>query len=89
MAGKLLELDYRRFTKNGEPLPAWVRVVIDTHLAIEAEEASKAGTIGYMARAMVMAMKMIDAFGVLMPSRRWYRLTRTEMPGAAATASPR
>lgn len=55
MPGKLLELDYRRFSKDGGPLPDWVREVIDTHLAIEAEEAGKAGAIGYMARAMVMA----------------------------------
>ena len=55
MAGKLIELDYRRFSKNGEPLPEWVREVIDTHLAIESEEARKAGSVGFMARAMVMA----------------------------------
>lgn len=36
-------------------MPAWVREVIETHLAIENEDAQSAGTIGYMARALVIA----------------------------------
>lgn len=35
-------------------MPAWVREVIETHLAIENEDAQSAGTIGYMARALII-----------------------------------
>lgn len=37
------------------PMPAWVREVIDTQLAIEAEDAKSAGQLGFMARALVIA----------------------------------
>jgi hypothetical protein len=46
-----LTLDYR----SGESIPAWVREIIDTHLAIEAEDARHAGSLGFMARALVLA----------------------------------
>lgn len=44
-------LDYR----NTAPLPAWVKEVIDAQLEIEAEDAKSAGTLGFMARALVIA----------------------------------
>lgn len=40
--------------RNGE-LPARVRELIEAHLAIEAEDARSAGTIGYMTRALAIA----------------------------------
>ena len=46
-----LSLDFR----SGKPLPDWVREVIDTHLAIETEDAKSAGALGFMARALVIA----------------------------------
>lgn len=46
-----LTLDYR----SREAMPAWVLEVIETHLAIEAEDAKKAGALGFMARALVIA----------------------------------
>lgn len=46
-----LTVDYR----SNEPMPEWVRDVIDTHLAIEAEDAKSAGELGFMARALVLA----------------------------------
>ncbi|CAL94657.1 replication protein RepA [Azoarcus olearius] len=46
-----LKLDYR----SGQPIPAWVREVIDAHLAIETEDARSAGALGFMARALVIA----------------------------------
>jgi len=46
-----LTLDYR----SGQAMPAWVREVIDAHLAIEAEDAKSAGALGFMARALVIA----------------------------------
>ena len=52
MSGKPLEIDYSRF---GDKLPDWAREVIETHLAIEQEGAKKAGQLGYMARALVLA----------------------------------
>jgi hypothetical protein len=44
-------IDYR----SDKPMPAWVRDVIDTHLAIEQEGAKSAGALGFMARALVIA----------------------------------
>lgn len=38
-----------------KPVPAWVREIIETHLAIEAEDAKTAGSLGFMARALVIA----------------------------------
>lgn len=46
-----LTVDYR----SSKPMPEWVRDVIDTHLAIEAEDAKSAGELGFMARALVLA----------------------------------
>ena len=46
-----LTLDYR----SNKPLPEWVREVIETHLAIEAEDARSAGALGFMTRALVIA----------------------------------
>lgn len=46
-----LQLDYR----DNKPLPQWVREVIETHLAIESEDAKSAGALGFMARALVIA----------------------------------
>lgn len=46
-----LTLDYR----SGDAVPTWVREVIDTHFAIEAEDARHAGSLGFMARALVIA----------------------------------
>lgn len=48
--GKALDVDFRK----GQT-PAWVREVIETHLAIEAEDAKSAGSLGFMARALVIA----------------------------------
>lgn len=44
-------IDFRSAT----PLPEWVHEVITTQLAIEAEDAKSAGTLGFMARALVIA----------------------------------
>ena len=44
------QLDYRAGS-----LPGWVQEVIETHLAIEAEDAKSAGSLGFMARALVIA----------------------------------
>lgn len=46
-----LSLDYR----SGQALPSWVNEVIETQLAIEAEDAKSAGALGFMARALVIA----------------------------------
>lgn len=46
-----LVIDYR---KSGS-VPAWVREVIETHLAIEQEDAKDAGALGFMSRALVIA----------------------------------
>jgi hypothetical protein len=54
MAKKLsqaVSLDFRSDT----PIPSWVKDVIDAHLEIEAEDAKSAGSLGFMARAMVIA----------------------------------
>lgn len=48
---KPVSLDYRA----GTPMPKWVRDVIDESFAIEAEDAKKAGALGFMARALVNA----------------------------------
>jgi len=47
---KPVEVDYRTGS-----VPAWVREVIETHFAIEAEDAKSAGSLGFMARALVIA----------------------------------
>jgi hypothetical protein len=44
------EIDYRTGV-----IPAWVREVIETQLAIEAEDARRAGQIGFMSRALITA----------------------------------
>lgn len=49
--GTRLEIDYRQ----PDAVPSWVQEVINTHLAIEAEDAKKAGALGFMARALVLA----------------------------------
>ncbi|HJW26672.1 MAG TPA: replication protein RepA [Rhodocyclaceae bacterium] len=41
--------------RSSKPIPAWIQEVINTHLAIEAEDAKKAGALGFMARALVIA----------------------------------
>jgi hypothetical protein len=46
-----LVVDY----KSGKPVPAWVKELIETQLAIETEDAKSAGTVGFMARALVLA----------------------------------
>lgn len=46
-----LELNYG----ENKPMPRWVRDVIETHLAIETEDAKSAGALGFMARALVIA----------------------------------
>jgi hypothetical protein len=46
-----LTVDYR----SAAQMPGWVREVIETHLAIEAEDAQSAGKLGFMARALVIA----------------------------------
>ncbi|HEY8096995.1 MAG TPA: replication protein RepA [Methylobacter sp.] len=47
----VITLDYR----SNKAMPDWVREVIETHLAIEAEDAKSAGALGFMARALVIA----------------------------------
>lgn len=47
---KPVEIDYR-----AGKMPAWVQEVIEAHLAIEAEDAKSAGSLGFMARALVIA----------------------------------
>lgn len=46
-----LEFDYG----SSEQLPAYVQEIIQAQLAIEAEDARRAGSLGFMARAMVLA----------------------------------
>lgn len=41
--------------RSNKPVPAWIREVIETHLAIETEDAKQAGALGFMARALVIA----------------------------------
>ncbi len=48
---EIVSFDYH----SDKPMPTWVREVIETHLAIEAEEAKAAGSLGFMARALVIA----------------------------------
>lgn len=45
-----LDIDFR----SGK-MPGWVREVMETHLAIENEDAKSAGALGFMARALVLA----------------------------------
>src|SRR5574340_699451 len=47
---KKLDIDYR-----AGAVPVWVKEVIETHFAIETEDAKSAGALGYMARALVIA----------------------------------
>lgn len=44
-----IDIDFR----SKKPIPDYVNELIETHLAIEREDAKSAGTLGYMARAMV------------------------------------
>jgi hypothetical protein len=44
-------IDYR----SNAPFPKWVSEVIEAHLAIEQEDARSAGTLGFIARALVLA----------------------------------
>lgn len=44
-------IDYQR----NKTVPSWIKEVIETHLAIEAEDAKSAGALGFMARALVIA----------------------------------
>lgn len=46
-----LTFDFR----SGKPLPSWARDLMDTHLAIESEDAKSSGSLGFMARALVTA----------------------------------
>lgn len=46
----VVRVDYKR-----DEMPAWVREVIETGLAIEQEDARSAGTLGFMTRALVSA----------------------------------
>ena len=41
--------------RSNKPVPSWIREVIETHLAIETEDAKQAGALGFMARALVIA----------------------------------
>lgn len=41
--------------RSAASMPAWVREVIEAHLAIEAEDAKQANALGFMARALVIA----------------------------------
>lgn len=50
MSQASVEIDYR----VGK-VPSWIQEVIETHLAIEAEDAKSAGSLGFMARALVIA----------------------------------
>lgn len=45
-----IDIDYRAGT-----VPEWVKEVIETHFAIEAEDAKSCGALGFMARALVIA----------------------------------
>ena len=45
-----VQVDYKR-----DEVPAWVREVIETGLAIEQEDARSAGSLGFMTRALVSA----------------------------------
>lgn len=45
-----VRVDYRR-----DEVPAWIREVIETGLAIEQEDARSAGSLGFMTRALVSA----------------------------------
>lgn len=49
-AAKPVAVDYKR-----DEVPAWVREVIETGLAIEQEDARSAGSLGFMTRALVSA----------------------------------
>lgn len=41
--------------RSNKPVPSWIREVIESHLAIETEDAKRAGALGFMARALVIA----------------------------------
>lgn len=41
--------------RSNKPMPSWIQDVIESHLAIETEDAKKAGALGFMARALVIA----------------------------------
>jgi hypothetical protein len=46
----VLNIDYRR-----QQIPSRVREIIETHLAIESEDAKQAGALGFMTRALAIA----------------------------------
>lgn len=48
--GPVVQVDYKR-----DEMPAWIREVIETGLAIEQEDARSAGSLGFMTRALVSA----------------------------------
>jgi hypothetical protein len=48
--GTAADIDFRK-----GKVPTWVQEVIEAHLAIEAEDAKRAGTLGFIARALVIA----------------------------------
>jgi len=45
-----IDIDYRK-----NDVPVWVKEILETNLAIEAEDAKSAGALGFMARALVNA----------------------------------
>lgn len=47
---KETKIDYRQGN-----IPVWVKDLIDTHLAIEQDDAKKAGALGFMARSLILA----------------------------------
>jgi len=49
--GKSLNIDFA----GNKPMPAWVKDVIEAHLAIESEDARSAQALGFMTRALVIA----------------------------------
>jgi Plasmid encoded RepA protein len=49
-SNKSVDIDFR-----GGKMPDWVMEVVNTHLAIEAEDARSSGNLGFMARALVQA----------------------------------
>ena len=46
-----LDIDFR----SSKPVPSWVQEIIETHLAIEEEDAKSANALGFIARALVIA----------------------------------
>ena len=50
-----LSIDFR----GNQEMPPWVRELLDAHLAIEQEDAKSAGSLGFMARALVIATMLL------------------------------